>query len=129
MYTAFIQPYMNFLSPRSRSSFVAWCIGGSKVIQKNIAMLTILVFCLFFIGGVVYVFEFNAVLGMSDTLTDLHLQLQKAENDLDLNQAIYSRVYSTALQSHFGLDTSFERIARIEYIKKKSLVVSSLFVP
>jgi len=82
-----------------------------------------------FIFGVLYVFEFHAALSMGEAIAVYQKEVKDIENELNKNEAAYSRAYASAISAHFEVTDGLGPVTEIEYLEKKALVVSPSYFP
>ena len=69
------------------------------------------------------------MLNLGKNIAVLNMELKKTINDFDKNEANYSKVYATAISSYLEEAKILERVSKIEYVEKESLVEAAQYIP
>src|SRR3989338_695431 len=122
-----IQPYFKLFYPFKSVRFLNFSLFNFIFAKKK--QLTFLLLALSLLLGIIYVLEFNLVLNLGKNIAVLNMELKKTINDFDKNDANYSKVYATAISSYLEEAKILERVSKIEYVEKESLVEAAQYIP
>ena len=122
-----IQPHSKLLYPLKITASLNWGLLNSIFAKRK--HLTALLIISSLLLGIIYVLELNTVLSFGKNISLLNTDLKKVENELDKNEANYSKIYATAISSYLNEGNILERVSKIEYVEKESLVEAVQYIP
>lgn len=122
-----IQPYSKIFYPLKTTVSLNWALLSLIVEKRKYATLTLAILSLLL--GIIYVWEFNTILNFNEKIVNLNKEIKRGEVELDKNENNYSKNYSTALATYLNKENILERVSKIEYLEKKSLVEAVQYIP
>src|SRR3989338_4432580 len=108
------QPYSKLFYPLKSAQFLNFSSFNFLFAKRKQLTFLLTVFSLLL--GIIYVLEFNLVLNFGKNIAVLNTELKKIENDLDKNEANYSKIYASAVSSYLDQENILERVSKIEYV-------------
>lgn len=121
------QSYFKIFNPFKPGS--AWGLDFGALVLKKSKHITSVLLLASLVLAIFYVWEFNSVLNLNQKTAKLNANLKKSENEADKIAAAYSKIYATAISSYLEEKKTLERVSKIEYVEKKSLVEAVQYIP
>ena len=102
-----------------------------SVIPSHSRQLTVLFVVFSLLLALLYVLEFNLILGFGDRISFLEKDVKRYESEIDSIEAQHSRKYTETLSSSFDGQHALQKVGTIEYIehKQKSLAEAPFYMP
>lgn len=91
--------------------------------------ISLLLFTISILLGIIYILEFNSILILGKKVSVMNADLVKIQNELDKNEAGFSKIYATAISLYLNDNNTLSRVSKIDYVDKKPLAEADKYIP